>query len=80
MLERIESGAVSGPDVKVTDSVRVRWSETFLIFEPQGIVTVKLFDRVGLDLGVGYRVIGADDCWNEGLQGVTGSIAITSGR
>lgn len=61
-------------------SVHMRWSDTFLIFEPQGVVTLRLFDRVGLDLGVGYRVIGADDYLNDRLRGVTGSIAIRFGH
>jgi hypothetical protein len=61
-------------------SVRVHWTETFFIFEPQGVVTLRLLDRVGLDLGVGYRVIGAADGVDNRLRGLTGSVAIRFGH
>jgi len=44
------------------------------------VVTVRLLDRLGLDVGVGYRLIGAAGGVEDRLRGVTGSVAIRFGR
>ena len=59
---------------------RVSFDQGFFIFEPQAVVTVRLLDRLGLDVGVGYRLIGAAGGVEDRLRGVTGSVAIRFGR
>jgi hypothetical protein len=58
---------------------RVAIHDGFLIAEPQANLLVNFSDRLRLSVGVGYRLIGADDLIDDRLSGVTGSIALQWG-
>jgi len=51
----------------------------FFIAEPQLNVTVRIAHGVVFVGGVGYRVIGAANGFEDQLQGITGSVAIRFG-
>jgi hypothetical protein len=58
---------------------RYYFGETFFVFEPQVDATIRFGSHVGLNVGVGYRLIAGADDFNEDLQGVSGSIALQFG-
>ncbi len=53
--------------------------EGYFVFEPQVNVTVRFARGMALVGGVGYRVIGAANGWENQIQGLTGTIAIRFG-
>jgi hypothetical protein len=57
-------------------TVRVVGEDDFVVFEPQLTLTTKLTKRVGVALGMGYRLTGYTDFADDRLRGVTGSIAL----
>ena len=56
-----------------------RWDQGFLVFEPQVDVLVRVTDWMRFNAGVGYRVIGAANGFENRLRGVTGSVAFVFG-
>ena len=58
---------------------RYYFYQGFFIFEPQADATIRFGDRVGLHVGVGYRLIAGADQFNDRLQGLTGSVAVQFG-
>jgi hypothetical protein len=55
------------------------YDQGYFIFEPQANVTVRLAPGVAMVGGVGYRVIGAANGWEDQIQGITGTFAIRFG-
>jgi hypothetical protein len=56
-----------------------RYDQTYFVFEPQVNVTVRLVPGLSLAGGVGYRVIGWANGWEDRIGGLTGSFAIRFG-
>jgi len=56
--------------------LRVVFREYFFVFEPQADVQFGITRWLRLTGGVGYRVIGAADGFEDRLRGVSGSIAV----
>ena len=57
----------------------VRYQETFMVFEPQADLTVRLGGRWRLAFGVGYRLTNASEYFDDRMHGVTGTVAIRFG-
>ena len=57
----------------------VAFRERFFVAEPQANVLVRLTDRLRLNAGVGYRLIGGADSMNSRLRGATGSVGLQIG-
>jgi hypothetical protein len=55
------------------------YDQTYFIFEPQVNVTLRIAPGVAMVGGVGYRVIGWANGWEDQIQGLTGSFAIRFG-
>jgi hypothetical protein len=60
-------------------TTRVAFEEGFVIAEPQVNLLVNFTDRLRLSVGIGYRLIGADDFADDRLSGTTGTIAVQWG-
>jgi hypothetical protein len=57
------------------------WADQgYFVFEPQVNVAVKMAPGLSLVGGVGYRVIGWADGWEDKIGGLTGTVAIRFGR
>lgn len=57
------------------------WADQgYFVFEPQVNVAVKMAPGLSLVGGVGYRVIGLADGWEDKIGGLTGTVAIRFGR
>jgi hypothetical protein len=57
-------------------TVRFLQRDDFFVFEPQLNATVLAIPHVGVEVGGGYRVIGATDALENRLSGVSGSVAV----
>ena len=55
------------------------YDQTYFIFEPQVNVSLRLVPGVAMVGGVGYRVIGWANGWEDQIQGLTGTFAIRFG-
>ena len=55
------------------------FDEGYFVFEPQANVTVRFAPGMALVGGVGYRVIGGANGWENQIQGLTGTLAIRFG-
>jgi hypothetical protein len=55
------------------------YNQTYFIFEPQVNVSLRLARGVAMVGGVGYRVIGWANGWEDQIGGLTGSFAIRFG-
>jgi hypothetical protein len=55
------------------------YDQTYFIFEPQVNVSVRIAPGVSMVGGVGYRVIGAANGWEDQIRGLTGTFAIRFG-
>ncbi|MFN8061065.1 MAG: hypothetical protein U0Q12_18040 [Vicinamibacterales bacterium] len=67
-------------DIPTTSRSRVfRYRETFYVVEPQLEITVRLADRLHLQVGAGYRFVGTEFGADDRLRGATGSVAIRFG-
>jgi hypothetical protein len=55
------------------------FDQTYFVFEPQVNVTVRVAPGMALVGGVGYRVIGWANGWEDQIQGLTGTFAIRFG-
>jgi hypothetical protein len=58
---------------------RVLWSDAFFIAEPQANLLVNLTDWCRINAGVGYRLVGASNDFDDRLTGVSGTIAVQFG-
>jgi hypothetical protein len=56
------------------------YDQGYFVFEPQANVTVRIAPGVSLAGGIGYRVIGWSNGWDDQIGGLTGSFAIRFGR
>jgi hypothetical protein len=54
--------------------------DNFFIIEPQANALWKITDWLGVDAGVGYRLIAGSDLLDDRLRGLSGSIALQFGR
>jgi hypothetical protein len=75
---RMGSGGRPGPDSGTT-RYRTFYDLDFFVFEPQANILFKISDGIRLDCGVGYRVVGAANGFDDRLRGVSGSIAVRFG-
>ena len=50
------------------------FDQTYFVFEPQVNVTVRVAPALALVGGVGYRVIGWANGWEDRIQGFTGTV------
>jgi len=55
------------------------YGQAYFVFEPQVNVSLRLVPGVAMVGGVGYRVIGWANGWEDQIQGVTGTFAIRFG-
>jgi hypothetical protein len=55
------------------------YDQAYFIFEPQVNVSLRIVPGVAMIGGVGYRVIGWANGWNDQIQGLTGSFGIRFG-
>jgi len=55
------------------------YDQTYFIFEPQVNLSLRLVPGVAMVGGVGYRVIGWANGWEDQIQGLTGTFAIRFG-
>ena len=55
------------------------YNQGYFVFEPQANVTVRIARGVAMVGGVGYRVIGWANGWEDQIQGLTGTFAIRFG-
>jgi hypothetical protein len=55
------------------------YDQAYFVFEPQVNVSLRLVPGVAMVGGVGYRVIGWANGWEDQIQGVTGTFAIRFG-
>jgi hypothetical protein len=55
------------------------YDQTYFVFEPQVNVTLRIAPGVAMVGGVGYRVIGWANGWEDQIQGLTGTFAIRFG-
>jgi len=55
------------------------YDQTYFIFEPQVNVSLRIAPGVAMVGGVGYRVIGWANGWEDQIQGLTGTFAIRFG-
>ncbi len=63
----------------VTGVQQVRFSQNFLVFEPQVTAVVRFGHKVALDIAGGYRVIGDAGGWDKQLRGGFGSVGVRFG-
>ena len=59
--------------------VYVAFDQTYFVFEPQVNLTVRFAPGLAMVGGVGYRVIGWANGWEDQIQGLTGTFAIRFG-
>jgi hypothetical protein len=55
------------------------YDQSYFVFEPQVNVSLRLVPGVAVVGGVGYRVIGWANGWEDQIQGMTGTFAIRFG-
>jgi hypothetical protein len=55
------------------------YDQAYFVFEPQVNVTLRIAPHVAMVGGVGYRVIGWANGWEDQIQGLTGTFAIRIG-
>jgi hypothetical protein len=55
------------------------YDQTYFVFEPQVNVTLRIAHGMAVVGGVGYRVIGWANGWEDQIQGLTGTFAIRFG-
>ena len=81
--ERIRFGTSSrdlrGPR-RPNESTRVAFEDNFFVAEPQANAVWKINNWLGVDAGVGYRLIAGSDLLDDRLRGLSGSIALQFGR
>jgi hypothetical protein len=58
---------------------RALWRDAFFIAEPQANLLVNLTEWCRIDAGVGYRLIGAANDFDDRLSGVSGTVAVQFG-
>jgi len=68
------SGSAYPPPV-----VYYTYDQAYFVFEPQVNVSLGLVPGVAMVGGVGYRVIGWANGWEDQIQGMTGTFAIRFG-
>jgi hypothetical protein len=56
------------------------YDQSYFVFEPQVNVGIRIVPGLSLVGGVGYRVIGWANGWEDQIGGLTGSVAIRFGR
>ena len=64
----------------VNESTRLVFEDNFFIVEPQVNAVWRLNGWLGIDAGVGYRVIAGSELLDDRLKGLSGSIALRFGR
>lgn len=67
------------PSSGFTGVRRVIFDQHFIVFEPQATAVIRLGSKVALDMGGGYRVIGAADGLEKQLRGPFGSVGVRFG-
>jgi hypothetical protein len=82
--DRIRFGArghpVRGGRPFPTESTRLVFEDNFFIAEPQVNAVWRVTNWLGIDAGVGYRVIAGSELLDDRLKGLSGSIALQFGR
>jgi hypothetical protein len=56
------------------------YDQAYFVFEPQVNVSLRIAPGVAMVGGVGYRVIGWANGWEDQIQGMTGTFAIRFGK
>ena len=74
---RFGGAAVSQPgSLPAPSNIRILARDDFFVFEPQVTAGANLFRHITLNLGAGYRLTGFTDALDDGLNGVTGNVAL----
>lgn len=74
VVPRVRAGRIIAPT-----TLHARIERDVFVAEPQADLLVSLSRRFRLNLGVGYRLIGADGDFDRRLRGVTGSVGLQIG-
>jgi hypothetical protein len=77
-LDRDDDGRPIPVDPRLAP-YNVAFRDGFFVAEPQANVLVRLTDRLRLNAGVGYRLIGGAYNMNSRLRGATGSVGLQIG-
>jgi hypothetical protein len=72
----VRGGARRGPN----EATVVAFEDNFFVAEPQVNAVWKITNWLGVDAGVGYRLIAGSDLMDDRLRGLSGSIALQFGR
>jgi hypothetical protein len=73
-------GRTTGNRRGFNQSTLVAFDDNFFVAEPQVNAVWKITNWLGVDAGVGYRLIAGSDLLDERLRGLSGSIALQFGR
>jgi hypothetical protein len=73
-------GRTSGNRRGFNQSTLVAFDDHFFVAEPQVNAVWKITNWLGVDAGVGYRLIAGSDLLDDRLRGLSGSIALQFGR
>lgn len=74
--QRTARGVRRGPN----ESTLVAFDDNFFVAEPQVNALWKITNWLGVDAGVGYRLIAGSELLDDRLRGLSGSIALQFGR
>ena len=74
------AGRAPGNRRGFNQSTLVAFEDNFFVAEPQVNAVWKITNWLGVDAGVGYRLIAGSDLLDERLRGLSGSIALQFGR
>ena len=73
-------GRTTGNRRGFNQSTLVAFDDNFFVAEPQVNAVWKITNWLGVDAGVGYRLIAGSDLLDDRLRGLSGSIALQFGR
>ena len=83
LASRSDSGQADVPTGNrrgFNQSTLVAFDDNFFVAEPQVNAVWKITNWLGVDAGVGYRLIAGSDLLDDRLRGLSGSIALQFGR
>jgi hypothetical protein len=77
---RFGTGRTPGNRRGFNQSTLVAFDDNFFVVEPQVNAVWKITNWLGVDAGVGYRLIAGSELLDDRLRGLSGSIALQFGR
>ena len=64
------------PNMFPPTTIRLRASDDFFVFEPQGSVGLDMTDHVGITFGAGYRAVAFTDVLRDRIDGPTANLGL----